>query len=273
MPRIVENALVIYTDGSLFPKGRRGGFGILFVHFDDVGNEAIVDEHAPPGISGTTGNRMELQAVITGLRRAPDLACYASVNKVVVRTDSQYVSSNYRNAINYWSRQKWTGRDGRPIDNADLWKDFIRAFRAMTKRTEIEWVKGHAKGKQKDQYNAVADRLAKSAAKSPLSRPVFRSSVRKKTTSEHTRVGSIPALGQTMVIHVVEALRMRVQKLWKYRCEVVSPPSPYVAKIDWLFSTIPLRDGHYYEVQMNDEKAKPTIIALMRELNIVDIGQ
>src|SRR5690242_9585520 len=111
MPRIVENALVIYTDGSLFPKGRRGGFGILFVHFDSVGNEMIIEEHAPPGIAGTTGNRMELQAVITAMRRAPDVACYESVDRVVIRTDSQYVANNYRNAANYWSRQKWESRD------------------------------------------------------------------------------------------------------------------------------------------------------------------
>jgi ribonuclease HI len=272
LARIVENALVIYTDGSLFPKGRRGGFGILFVHFDHVGNETVVDDHAPPGVAGTTNNRMELQAVITALRRAPDISCYASVDKVLVRTDSQYVSNNHKNAINYWSRQKWESRDGRPIDNADLWKDFIRAFRAMSKRTEIEWVKGHAKGKQKDPYNAAADKLARSAAQSPLSRPTFRSSVRRKTTTERTRVGSIPALGQVMVVRVVEVLWMRVQKIWKYRCEVVSPPSHYVGKLDWLFSELQLRDGHYYEVQMNDDPAKPTITALLRELNVVDLA-
>ena len=39
MVKIVENALVIYTDGSCHPRGRKGGFGVLFLHYDDVGSE------------------------------------------------------------------------------------------------------------------------------------------------------------------------------------------------------------------------------------------
>jgi hypothetical protein len=53
MPRIVEDALLIYTDGSLYPKGRKGGYGVVFIHVDAVGNEAVVHEHAPPGARGS----------------------------------------------------------------------------------------------------------------------------------------------------------------------------------------------------------------------------
>jgi len=53
----------------------------------------------------------------------------------------------------------------------------------------------------------------------------------------------------------------------------VSPPSHYVGKLDWLFSDLQLRDGHYYEVQMNDDQAKPTIITLLRELNVIDLAR
>ena len=59
--KIVENALVIYTDGSLYPKGRKGGYGIVFLYFDDVGEEHFITSHEPIGIAGTTGNRMELE--------------------------------------------------------------------------------------------------------------------------------------------------------------------------------------------------------------------
>ena len=99
MPRIVEDALLAYTDGSLYPKGRKGGYGILFVHVDEVGRESIVSEHVPPGVAGTTGNRMELQACIDALRLAPEIDCFSEVGKLVVRTDSRYLVDNYLSAL------------------------------------------------------------------------------------------------------------------------------------------------------------------------------
>lgn len=266
MPKIVERALVIYTDGSLFPVGRKGGYGIVFVHIDEVGNEAIVDQHAPPGVMGTTGNRMELQATVTALEMAPRCACYALVEKVVIRTDSRYVADNYRNALFQWRREKWRNREGRPIENADLWKDFVRCYGKLDRRKEVEWVKGHAK----DKYNKAADKLAKESAKSPLSRRVFRSSVRRKTSPNPTKVGSIVAEGQTLIIRVVEVQRMRVQRMWKCRCEVISSKSPYFEAVDFLYSAELMRDGHYYEVQLNNTPANPTIVAVLRELVQVD---
>lgn len=38
----VKNALLIYTAGSLCPKGRRGGYSAICVHVDAVGKERIV---------------------------------------------------------------------------------------------------------------------------------------------------------------------------------------------------------------------------------------
>jgi ribonuclease HI len=91
MVRLVENALVVYTDGSLIWKGRKGGYGLVFVHIDERGNETVVGEHAPPGIAGTTGNRMELQACVDALELSPNQECFGKVNRLVIRTDSQYV--------------------------------------------------------------------------------------------------------------------------------------------------------------------------------------
>lgn len=72
MKRIVEDAILVYTDGSLYPRGRKGGYGIVFVYVDSVGEERVIDECSPPGSSGTTGNRMELQACVEALKRVPE---------------------------------------------------------------------------------------------------------------------------------------------------------------------------------------------------------
>lgn len=272
MPTIVEDALLIYTDGSLYPKGRKGGYGVVFIHVDSIGQENVVSEHAPPGIGGTTGNRMELQASIDALKLAPEIGCFNSVSKVVIRTDSRYVTSNYFNALGVWRRLGWHNRDGRPVDNADLWKEFTRAYGKIRKRVLIEWVKGHGKGVAKDPYNYRADALAKDSAKNPLREMIFRSSVRRKIAPAHTKRGSVRLVGQTMFIYIIEVQRLRVQKTWKYRYQVASQDSPDCHAIDWIYSREHMRDGHYYEVQVNDDTRHPQVIALLREVDRNEIA-
>jgi ribonuclease HI len=267
MPRIVEDALVIYTDGSLYPRGRKGGYGAVFVHIDTVGRESVVFEHAPPGIRGATGNRMELQACIDALTLAPQQECFHAVSKVVIRTDSRYVARNCLNALGSWRKDGWKNFHGRPLDNADLWKSFVREHGKIRKRVLIEWVKGHGKGKAGDPYNIRADKLAKESARSPLSQTVFHSSVRRKLGSAHTRTGSVRLLGQTMVVYIVEAQRMRVQRTWKYRYQVASQGSPDHLAIDWIYSQEHMRDGHYYEVLVNDDMDHPQVLRMLRDVD------
>jgi ribonuclease HI len=210
---------------------------------------------------------MELQAVVTALQMAPDCACYHDVNKVVIRTDSQYVEANHKTAIFQWSQNKWRNQHGKAVDNADLWKDFVRLFRSAPKRTELEKVKAHQKGKAKDLHNDAADKLARASRDNPMRTREYRSSVRRKLGTRRTKVGSIEAKGQTLIVRVIEVQWMRLQKIWKYRCEVISN-GPYLDAIDWLYSTQQLRDGHFYEVALNDNPKNPTITDLLREVEL-----
>jgi ribonuclease HI len=272
MPRIVEDALLVYTDGSLYPKGRKGGYGIVFIHVDQIGQETVVSEHAPPGVVGTTGNRMELQACIDALKLAPQIGCFGAVNKLVVRTDSRYITSNYLNALGNWRRLRWHNSSGRPVDNADLWKAFATAHGKIRKRLLFEWVKGHGKGTAKDRHNYRADTLAKDSAKSSVRQSIHRSSVRRKFAPAYTKRGSVRLLGQTLLVYIIEVLRLRVQKTWKYRYQVVSQDSPDRHAIDWIYSSEHMRDGHFYEVQVNDDMRHPRVLALLREVDRKDLS-
>jgi ribonuclease HI len=62
-----EDALNIYTDGSMLAGPRRGGAGLLFIVLDSQGNEQR-EERVLPGVAGATQNQMELEAVIQGLK-------------------------------------------------------------------------------------------------------------------------------------------------------------------------------------------------------------
>jgi len=266
MPRIVEDALLVYTDGSLYPKGRKGGYGVVFIHVDAVGNEAVVHEHAPPGARGVTNNRMELQACIDAVKLAPDIECFGSVARVVVRTDSLYVKDNYLKALGRWRMTGWRDGNGKPVANADLWKEFVRAHGKLRKRFEIQKVKAHGKGTAKDLNNYRADRLAKESAKNPLAQAKFLTSVRRKFAPGITQPGSVQLLGQLLIVYIIEVQRLRVHKTWRYRYQVLSPDSPDVHKIDWAYSDAAMRDGHCYEVEMNDDTRHPQILAVHREV-------
>jgi hypothetical protein len=55
-------------------------------------------------------------------------------------------------------------------------------------------------------------------------------------------------------------------RLWKYKYEVLSSDSPYRGNVDEIFSAIALRDGHHYEVRLNDIRANPRILEFIREI-------
>ena len=119
----------------------------------------------------------------------------------------------------------------------------------------------------KDQYNYRADALAKGSAKSPLRGTVFRSSVRRKIAPGYTKRGSVTLIGQTMIIYIIEVQRLRVQKSWKYRYQVVSQDSADRHAIDWIYSGEHMRDGHYYAVEVNDDARHPQVVTLLREVD------
>lgn len=266
MVKIIENALVIYTDGSCHPKGRRGGFGALFLHYDSVGNEIELDTYIAPSLKGTTSQRMELEAVVTALKMSPKMDCYGGVHQVVVRTDSQYIVNFHYSALTNWRKNQWCNYDGKPVDNIDLWKEFVRAYEKIRKPVMIEKVKGHGKGREKDPHNDKADKLAKESRESLLTRREHRSNVRRKKSPYKTEKGSIGVDGQEIELHIIEEVHISGKRTTKFRCEVMSPESPYYQKVDWLYSEEPLRRGHTYNVRLNENPKNPMIVELNREI-------
>jgi ribonuclease HI len=176
---VYEKALNIYTDGSSYSRPRRGGIGIRFVTINEFGNE-MIEDHALPGHEGATNNEMELLAGIRALEMAADHEKLHSVERVVIFTDSLYVSDNVDRAKFQWSRQKWLNRGGRPIENATLWKDLVHGIKKLSKRVDIEWIKGHSK----DPHNKAVDKLAKQSAKGVLTPPL---KVPRKSSSTSTK--------------------------------------------------------------------------------------
>lgn len=259
---IDEDALNIFTDGSMYSGPRTGGIGIRFVTVDDNGNEKIHDLELP-GYKGATNNQMELHACVVALREAQKVFDLSTFTKIIIFSDSRYVVDNYKNALFYWPTNRWKNRDGRPIENSKIWKELTKELRKPNRRIEFEWVKGHSK----NIHNRAADKLAKKSAKNATNKPLAQTSIRRKTTIEFTKVGSVEMKGQRLKIRVITTEYLRDQKLYKYRYEVLSKTSRYKGNVDLIFSPIAIRDGHCYTVTVNKNTKNPRLSQIIEEFD------
>lgn len=141
--------VTIFTDGACIGNPGPGGWACVFRFETKVGE---MFGSAPD----STNNRMELQAVIEGLRalQEPSLA--------TIHTDSQYVQRGTTEWLPSWKASGWRKRSRRPVLNQDLWMELDRLL--VLRRAEWRWVRGHAK----DADNIRCDFLANRAAREQI---------------------------------------------------------------------------------------------------------
>lgn len=75
-------------------------------------------------------------------------------------------------------------------------------------------------------------------------------------------------LGQLLAVRILTTEYLgSPYRLWKNKYEVLSTDSPFHGNVDEIFSRIALRDGHHYEVRVNDSTDNPRIDELIREID------
>ena len=257
----LENAINIYTDGSSFSKPRSGGIGIRVVIINSSGLEEYED-FPLPGYAGATNNQMELTACIEGLKIAMHRNDFDSFYHVAIYSDSQYVVDNQQRAFFIWPRNKWRNYQGKPIENATLWKELLSTIKKCRKRVDFYWVKGHAE----DQHNKAADKLARQSGKIAINPPLTIVKVRRKLSANSVEPGCIPMRNQRISIRIITDEYLRLQKCFKFKYEVISKRSPCFGSIDFAFSKIIMNAGHCYSIRFNDNQNNPTIAKVFKEL-------
>ena len=122
----------LWTDGACKGNPGPGGWGAIL----------LISDQAPLELSGydpaTTNNRMELTAVIEGLKALPDRA-----GTVTVHTDSQLVVKGMTEWIAGWQRKQWRKSDGDPVLNAELWQALLAESQRLG-QVRWQWVRGHS---------------------------------------------------------------------------------------------------------------------------------
>lgn len=139
----MKKELVMYTDGSSRGNPGPGGYGTILMWQGKV-------KELSAGYRKTTNNRMELMAVIAGLK-----ALNRDGVPIVVYSDSQYVVKAVQEGwLKNWIRTDFKGGK----KNKDLWLEFAEL--AQKHHIRFVWVKGHAD----NPYNNRCDELATAAA-------------------------------------------------------------------------------------------------------------
>jgi ribonuclease HI len=132
----------MFTDGSCHGNPGPGGWAAI-LEYRGQRRELTGAEHA------TTNNRMELRAVIEGLRALSE-PC-----DVEVWTDSRYVVDGMRSWLAAWKARGWRTASKQPVRNEDLW----RALDAEAARHRITWhlVRGHDGHVENERADALAN--------------------------------------------------------------------------------------------------------------------
>lgn len=138
--------VTLYTDGACKGNPGPGGWGALLLW---NGREKELSGSS----AATTNNRMEMRAVIEGVRilKKP---CH-----VTICSDSALIINAFtKNWIQGWIRKGWKKADKKPVENRELWEEML----SVLKPHRVKWVK--VKGHADDELNNRVDRLAVEAA-------------------------------------------------------------------------------------------------------------
>ncbi len=137
--------ITLYTDGACSGNPGPGGYAGILIYGD-------IRREYNGGEPSTTNNRMEVKAVIEGLKKLK-YPC-----KVDIYSDSSYTVNAFLNGWIYgWKKKGWKKADGKPVLNVDLWEELIR----LTSVHEVKFhkVAGHAD----NELNNRCDELARAA--------------------------------------------------------------------------------------------------------------
>jgi Ribonuclease HI len=137
----------IYTDGACSGNPGAGGWAAILLY---KGVEKAISGYNKE----TTNNRMELFAIIQGLRQLKERC------EVTVYSDSAYsVEPFLQNWIEGWQLKGWRTSAKDDVKNVDLWKSLLIEI----EKHDVSFVR--VKGHADNVYNNKCDKLAREEIK------------------------------------------------------------------------------------------------------------
>ena len=140
----------VFTDGSARPNPGPGGWGAVYVKNGEIINQAYGH------VESTTNNRMELTALIEGLKLIPHQ------EEVEMFTDSELCVNTFTKWADSWAKNGWKRKSG-PIANLELVQELYFLYKERP-HVKLKWIKAHNGWL----WNEYADSLSTAWARSTL---------------------------------------------------------------------------------------------------------
>ncbi|MDR0928754.1 MAG: ribonuclease HI [Oscillospiraceae bacterium] len=139
--------VTIYTDGACSGNPGPGGWAAVLRYGEHV-------KELSGSVPGTTNNRMEIMAAISGL------AALKQPCRVVVCSDSAYLVNAFEKGwLENWQANGWKTASKQPVENQDYWQILLMTIRKYKHEVRFQKVPGHAD----DADNNRCDQLARAA--------------------------------------------------------------------------------------------------------------
>ena len=137
--------VTLTTDGAADPNPGRGGWAF-------IARCPRVIERSGSVPAPTTSNRMELTAVLEGLKSIE------AASQVTLISDSRYVVDGVNSWRLRWRANGWTTRSKTPVLNLDLWQAIDELCQQHT--VTAKWVKGHSGHPDNERCDELAEAQA-----------------------------------------------------------------------------------------------------------------
>ena len=132
----------LYTDGACSGNPGKGGYGGILMY---NGRSKEYSGYDPE----TTNNRMELTAVIVGVKMLKEPV------ELTIYSDSAYVVNAFlEDWITSWQLNGWKNANKKPVKNVELWQELLD----LCQKHKVVWhkVKGHSDNEKNNRCDKLA---------------------------------------------------------------------------------------------------------------------
>lgn len=148
---------VFYTDGACNGNGKphcKASWAVLATQDRSLSASGLVEHHKP-------SNQV---AEVTAAIKAMEIAKKNNLKRIVIITDSKYVSEPMNGRLESWMANGWKDHKNKPLNNEKI----LRQLESTRNGLEIQCF--HVKGHGTDVNNIEVDRMAKEVIESSLAK-------------------------------------------------------------------------------------------------------
>ncbi|MDP7319882.1 MAG: ribonuclease H [Bacteriovoracaceae bacterium] len=146
-----QMAFALFTDGACRGNPGPGSFAYMI----QSGVDGSLLYEAAQVSSLTTNNKMELKAIIEGLKYLSEH--YTPMHQIFVYTDSKYAVDGIKSWVRGWKKRGWKKADKKSPENLELWQQLDHLNENLN--VSFHWVKAHAGHPQNEYVDGMANEV------------------------------------------------------------------------------------------------------------------